>query len=244
LIRFSSLNKWTAFAAFTVNTLETETRTTMKSYSIRLLLPTVLLTIVMSGCDGGGGEPETDQTGAATPNVVDPSSLDPTPAPGGQSEDMPPAGDVNLDLLSWEETRALVEKHPGKIVVMDLWSTYCPPCIAEFPNLVKLQQDHGDDVVCISVCLDYDGLEDVTSDTYRLPVLKFLKGQQATFQNVMCTTDTETLFQEKIEHNSMPVVYVFDRQGKQFGQFPDPVNPSEFTYEADVLPLVEKLISE
>ena len=49
------------------------------------------------------------------------------------------------EILSWDQTQKRREQFAGKVVVLDVWSTYCDPCVREFPNLVKLQ-----DAVCES----------------------------------------------------------------------------------------------
>jgi cytochrome c biogenesis protein CcmG, thiol:disulfide interchange protein DsbE len=54
----------------------------------------------------------------------------------------------------------------GKIVVLNFWATWCPPCIEEMPSLVGLQKKfRGTDVIVVAVSVDDD------SDDYH----KFLK---------------------------------------------------------------------
>ncbi len=36
------------------------------------------------------------------------------------------------------------ERFAGKVLLVDLWATWCPPCISEIPTLVDLQEKHGD----------------------------------------------------------------------------------------------------
>jgi len=200
---------------------------------------------VLHGCKPAM-EPKVDQELA-------PATVPNAPAPAGQTESNESAAaerapadaeDITLDVLNWEQTRALVKKHPGKVVVMDLWATYCPPCIKEFPNLVQLNREHNDRVACISVSADYEGLDDQPVESYREKVLKFLTKQNATFQNVLLSISAEQLFMEKVEQQSIPIVYVFDQKGELRGQFPDPKEPGEFTYQENVLPLVRKLLQE
>ena len=45
----------------------------------------------------------------------------------------------------------------GKIVLLNLWATWCPPCIKELPALDRLQHRlGGDDFVIVAVSLDDD----------------------------------------------------------------------------------------
>lgn len=48
------------------------------------------------------------------------------------------------------ETEAL-EDYEGKIVLLNFWGTFCPPCIKEFPDLRKLETEFSDDLVVIAI---------------------------------------------------------------------------------------------
>lgn len=196
----------------------------------------LLLVCNGSGCSPGNTpSPEAERTGPGAAEKKGPLA-DPPPAPEGQTE-----GEVTLQILDWESALGLVEQHRGKVVVVDVWATYCPPCIAEFPHLVQLHREHGDQVSCISISLDHDGLDDEPVESKSDKVLAFLGKQGATFENVLCSTVADDVFSRHI--SSIPVVYVYDQEGRLAGQFPDPEDPGEFTYQEDILPLVQKLLS-
>src|SRR5206468_617317 len=47
----------------------------------------------------------------------------------------------------------------GKVVVLNFWATWCPPCVEEMPSLVKMQQqlkDRGVEVLAVSIDADAD----------------------------------------------------------------------------------------
>ncbi|MDQ2747319.1 MAG: TlpA family protein disulfide reductase, partial [Acidobacteriota bacterium] len=52
----------------------------------------------------------------------------------------------NADSFGWKNFAGADEKLAdlrGKVVVLDLWATYCPPCLEEIPHLNELQAKYG-----------------------------------------------------------------------------------------------------
>ena len=212
------------------------------------------LLCVLMGCVPTPADSVPNQT--ALPAPVAAPAMDP---PGGQSEPvLVPVADettaaattagtvaeeVKIDILDWEQTQAIVSAHPGKVVVFDLWATYCPPCLKELPGLVALQEKYPEDVVCVSVCLDYDGDADNPPAKIEPDIREVLvKIKAHKVRNVLLSTSTADVF-KTIEHGSMPVLYVYDQAGQRVAMFPDLNEPVEPTYEKDVLPVVEKLLA-
>jgi thiol-disulfide isomerase/thioredoxin len=154
---------------------------------------------------------------------------------------------VSLKIVDWEETLKLVALHKGKVVVLDAWSLSCPPCMKEFPNLVKLHQKYGGkQVACMSLSCDYAGIKNKPPEYYREKVLKFLEKHGATFENLLSSVPSEDLFDKKMRISSIPVVYVFGPDGKLAKRFDNEQAKAEddnFTY-ADVNKLVEELIEK
>ena len=150
--------------------------------------------------------------------------------------------EVKVQILDWAGTQKLIAAKKGKIVVLDAWSTSCVPCIKEFPNLVALQKSLPDDVVCMSLNLDYIGLKNKPPEFYRERVEKFLTKQEAAFDNVLCSEEAEGMF-EKLAIPSIPAVFVYDQTGKLVKTFDSSEAGNEdegFTYK-DVTALVNEL---
>ena len=148
-------------------------------------------------------------------------------------------GEVKLQTLDWEKTQEIVAQHRGQVVVLDLWSNHCLPCMQEFPNLVKLQATYPEKVKCISFNMDYQGNGEPEEN--RELVMEFLTSQNAVLTNVMSAVADEKLY-EKLNLGSLPAIYVYDQDGKVAKRF-DANSAGEFTYEKDVIPLVKELLT-
>ncbi|MGC3969689.1 MAG: TlpA disulfide reductase family protein [Pirellulales bacterium] len=119
---------------------------------------------------------------------------------------------MKLDLKSCEELQKLIASKKGKIVVVDAWSTYCDPCMKEFPGLVGLHKKYGPEkIACISFAMNYQGLGKVEDEIE--PVVEFLRSQKATFDNIL-STDEDTAVNKKLGIKSVPAIFIYDRDGK------------------------------
>lgn len=153
------------------------------------------------------------------------------------------APELKIETLDWDQTLAIVAAHPGQVVVLDLWATYCPPCLKELPGLVALQDKYPDKVHCVSVCLDFDGDPAVPPSKLEpdiRQVLEKFKAQKT--QNVLLSIGSEELL-KRVDQGSMPLVYVYDQTGKQVHLFPDRSKMDEATYEQHITPAVEALLN-
>lgn len=154
-----------------------------------------------------------------------------TPKPPPPAPPVPPDKQkpVSLESLKVDEIVAKIGHHKGKIVVVDTWATWCPPCVAEFPELVELHERHAKDgVVCMSVSVDKETASD--------KALEFLKKKNAAFANYR--VDFEA-WADKWNIGAIPVVLVFDQEGKLARKFDKDDPDKQFTYKD-----VEKLVQE
>jgi cytochrome c biogenesis protein CcmG/thiol:disulfide interchange protein DsbE len=90
----------------------------------------------------------------------------------------------------------------GKVVVLNFWGTFCPPCIEEMPSLVQLQQrlrDKGVTVLGVSI--------DVDENAYH----RFLKQYGINFLTVL---DPGHKSADLYGTFKWPETYVIDRDGK------------------------------
>lgn len=152
------------------------------------------------------------------------------------------AGDVALQAAAWDEIAQAVSQ-TGKVTVVDVWSLACEPCLKEFPGLVALHRDLGDQVACISVDSDYDGRRTKPAESYRPQVEAFLKSVGATFPNYLSETPSDELF-TALEITSIPAVLIYDAHGQLVRTFSDVGDDAGFTYAENIRPYVQQLLAE
>ncbi|MEE9180708.1 MAG: TlpA disulfide reductase family protein [Vicinamibacteria bacterium] len=67
------------------------------------------------------------------------------------------------------EIQEIIRQHRGRVVLLNFWATWCPPCIVEFPEIVSLEKAYRDrGLVVVSVSADFPSQIDLKL----LPVLE------------------------------------------------------------------------
>ena len=92
-------------------------------------------------------------TGIMNPKV---EVVSPTEATQNQPMANIQATDFNLQLLDIDGKVVSLEDLKGKVIFLNFWATWCPPCIAEMPNIAQLHEEMGDEVAFVMLSLDDD----------------------------------------------------------------------------------------
>ncbi|HYN14408.1 MAG TPA: TlpA disulfide reductase family protein [Terriglobales bacterium] len=88
----------------------------------------------------------------------------------------------------------------GKIVVLNFWATWCPPCVEEMPSLVRMQSNLKDRVLVLAVSVDED------ERTYH----SFLKKYNV---DLLTVRDPQQKSNELYGTFKFPETYIIDRNG-------------------------------
>jgi thiol-disulfide isomerase/thioredoxin len=116
-----------------------------------------------------------------------------------------------LTAVDASSLRAKLAALKGKVVVLNMWATWCGPCVLEFPELVKLDQAYrARGVAVIGLSLD-------DPKTAQRKVTQFVHQQHVGFRIfTLKPTNAETVVQsvDKYWRGSIPMTYVFDRSGR------------------------------
>jgi peroxiredoxin len=104
----------------------------------------------------------------------------------------------------------------GRVLVLNFWATWCPPCIEEMPSLDQLHQRLRDSgVIVLGVSVDED------ENSYKT----FLERAKVSF---FTARDPEAAISARFGTYRYPETYVIDAQGKVVQKI---VGPTDWTDE-------------
>jgi thiol-disulfide isomerase/thioredoxin len=130
---------------------------------------------------------------------------------GCNHENKPTGGptDSTLTVCGFDGVEKAIADAKGKVVLIDCWATWCPPCVKSFPELVAKSKKYSDKgLAVISLSLDDESNQD--------DVIAFLKKNHATFTNLQLKSDAAASngMAEKFGFKgSIPHAVLFDRNG-------------------------------
>ncbi len=137
---------------------------------------------------------------------------EPDPEPEKQPED--PHAAIDFTLTDQFGRPHRLSDYRGRVVFLNFWATWCPPCREEMPYIQNLYEKYGDDgdVVILAVAgpgsiddQDEAGVKAFLSDNgYTYPVLMDLTGEIFGRYSV----------------NSLPTTFMIDRNGSVLGYVP------------------------
>lgn len=124
--------------------------------------------------------------------------------------------------------RLALSAYEGKVVLLNVWATWCAPCIAEMPYLDQLAaQKAGDDFVVLAVSLDFKPQM----------IGPFL--ERVSLPNLVIVHDDAKHMQRDYGVRPLPTTLLIDRQGREVARYMGDAHWDQ----ADALALVESAIA-
>jgi len=96
-----------------------------------------------------------------------------------------------------------VSRFRGKVVVVNLWATWCAPCVTEMPTLAALQRAYPDRVAVVPVSMDTEE---------RLPNAASFLGVHEPLQ---LYHDPRFAIQSALKFKGLPATILYDRSGRE-----------------------------
>ncbi len=131
-----------------------------------------------------------------------------------------------FSLVSLDGKKLTRESLQGKVVILDFWATWCPPCRAAIPHLVELDKKYRDrGLVIIGISLDRGGQDEV---------LKFARENHIGYELVMGSdNDIQKCFADV---TSIPTIMLLNQKAE--------IVFRAVGFNADIAQTVEEKITE
>lgn len=130
---------------------------------------------------------------------------------------------VDVEMIDEAGIKNLLKNGSEKLRLINVWATWCGPCVSEFPDFVTINRMYrGRDFEFISISADDPSQKD--------KVLKFLKGKQASNKNYLFSIDDKYKLIEAIDPNwqgALPYTILVEPGGKIVYGKQGPINPAE-----------------
>ncbi len=125
-----------------------------------------------------------------------------------------PAADFALSDQYGQEHR--LSDYRGKVVFLNFWATWCPPCRAEMPDIQKLYEKYGPagDAEVVILGVAFPGL---SGETDEAGVTAFLEENGYTYPVVM---DPEGTLMADYYITAFPTTFMIDPDGNIYGYVP------------------------
>lgn len=107
-----------------------------------------------------------------------------------------------------DEKPFALEGYRGKVVLLNFWGTWCPPCVEELPDLVALQQKYEKRGFTI-VGLAENNNPQLTEAQYRAALQGYMIKHNITYPNVPIPEGTKQAY--GIE--GFPTMFLLDKNG-------------------------------
>ena len=155
----------------------------------------------LTGCPTAKSDAVNQQsTNTTAPNDTKPSSYP-----------LAPSAILQAEIKKLDGTTFKVEDKKGKVILLNLWATWCGPCRAEMPELIALQEkykDKGFEIIGLNT--DQEGVEEINAFVEKMK-LNYAQG----FSDGKLTGE----FFKLSKMNGIPQSILIDRENRLTGVF-------------------------
>ena len=125
------------------------------------------------------------------------------PTIGGASTAEVPVGDQlpNAPMQGLTQGSGFLSQYFGKPLIINVWASYCGPCLAEMGSLERLYQRYGDRFNVIGISID----------DYRERAELFLAKAGTTFPHYI---DRQLMLENMLGAKSIPLTLLIDAEGR------------------------------
>ena len=148
--------------------------------------------------------------GEPVANVTLPTANSSTPSATGDSakQQLSAQTPEDYEIPTTNGDTIKLSSYRGKVLVLDFWATWCPPCRDEIPQLVRIAREKRQDgVEVVGLHIDDDGRSSPAA------IQKFIQQFNINYTVGLASDDIFISYLGE-EETSIPQTLVFDRNGK------------------------------
>jgi len=124
-----------------------------------------------------------------------------------------PALMPELDFVNYKNRKLNLESFRGKVILLNIWATWCIPCQEEMPALDRLQAKLGSaEFEVVALAID-KGQINIIEDFY----------EKLEIRSLAMYHDSIGSASSKLSTNGIPATYLINREGKALGGVLGPV---------------------
>lgn len=182
-----------------------------------LLVVIVAFSLLSTACSNSGNQQSQHTSNASVGSTAERSEA----ISNNQLKDAP-----DFTLKNRDGEPFTLSEHEGKVVVLNIWATWCPPCRKEIPDFVDIQKEMRDkDVLFVGVSIDREGWEVVRPFAQKYEI------------NYPIMVDDGTVNQKYGPFRGIPTTFIINKKGKVEYVAPGMVRKQK------IQPILEKLAS-
>lgn len=127
----------------------------------------------------------------------------------GLTLQQPPVPVPSFDMKDGQSRPVTLESYRGRAVLLNLWASWCPPCVAELPTLDRLKPTAAnEDIAVVALCLDRSGNVGAVNTYARLGI-----------QNLDVIVDSHRAVAQMLNAAILPTTLMIDPQGREVARF-------------------------
>ncbi len=140
------------------------------------------------------------------------------------------ASDFSLTDLNGKEVK--LSEFAGKVVLLNFWATWCPPCRAEIPHFIELADEYAEKGLVIL---------GVSHDQKESTVRSWLQENPVNYPVMMAQSEVSNKYQLYLpqrDRGGIPFTFIIDKKGKIRHQ--DVGYRDKAAWESKIIPLLSE----
>ncbi|HHJ35093.1 MAG TPA: TlpA family protein disulfide reductase [Gammaproteobacteria bacterium] len=110
---------------------------------------------------------------------------------------------VDFELQDMDEENRKLSDYKGKVILLNFWATWCPPCVREMPSMERLRQQVGTEAFEVIAVNQMEDIDEVFAFTGQLEIDPGFK----------ILFDSDSQISQAYHVRGLPTTYLIDKKG-------------------------------